>query len=195
LSTEALQPGAEASSVSPHAPLGALFVEFIKISLLGFGGGIVLAHRCAVERRRWLSEAEFADALTLCQFMPGPNVVGIAICIGAKTRGLLGALIAFAGFALIPGTIGFTLAVLYLGQAQIPLVQHTLTGISAAAAGLMIGTGLRFLRPHWRDPRAMILAGLAFLGLAIAKLPLLFILAILTPLGVAMTALMRPRTP
>lgn len=188
------QPGAAAPPASARASLGALFIEFIKISMLGFGGGIVLAHRCAVERRRWLTEAEFADALTLCQFMPGPNVVGIAVCIGAKTRGLLGALTAFAGFALIPGTIGFMLAVLYLGQARIPLVQHTLTGISAAAAGLMIGTGLRFLRPHWRDPRAMTLAGAAFLGLAIIKLPLLLILAVLAPLGIAMTALMRPRT-
>jgi chromate transporter len=193
LSIEALQPGPEAPPATARASLAALFAEFIKISLLGFGGGIVLAHRCAVERRRWMTEAEFADALTLCQFMPGPNVVGIAICIGAKTRGLVGALTAFAGFALIPGMIGFTLAVLYLGQARIPLVQHTLTGISAAAAGLMIGTGLRFLKPRWRDPRAMIVAGLAFLGLAIVKFPLLLILAVLAPLSIAMTALMRPR--
>jgi len=194
LSGEALQPGAEPPPAVSRASLGALLVEFIKISLLGFGGGIVLAHRCAVERRRWLTEAEFADALTMCQLIPGPNFVGIAICIGAKTRGVLGALTAFAGFALIPGTIGFTLAVLYLGQTRIPLVQHTLTGISAAAAGLMIGTGLRFLRPHWRDPRTIIVAGLAFAGLAIAKLPLLLILAILGPLGVTLAALIRART-
>jgi len=193
LSTEALQPDAEAPPSSSRASLGTLFVEFIKISLLGFGGGIVLAHRAAVERRCWLTEAEFADALTLCQFMPGPNVVGIAICIGAKTRGVSGAVAAFMGFALIPGTIGFTLAVLYLGEARIPVVQHTLSGISAAAAGLMIGTGLRFLKPHWRDPRAMTLAGAAFLGLAIVKLPLLLLLAVLAPLGIAMSALTRPR--
>jgi chromate transporter len=89
LKSEPLEP------LSP-ASLGTLFSEFLKVSLLGFGGGIVLAHRAAVERRRWLSEADFADALTLCQFMPGPNVVGIAVCVGAKTRGALGALTAFA---------------------------------------------------------------------------------------------------
>src|ERR1700683_5381248 len=123
-----------------QAPLGALFWEFFKVSLLGFGGGIVLAHRYAVEERRWLTDAEFTNALTLCQFMPGPNVVGIAICVGAKTRGVAGAITAFVGFALIPGLIGFGLAVIYLGQTRIPLVQNILTGISAAAAGLMIGT-------------------------------------------------------
>jgi chromate transporter len=178
-----------------QAPLGAVFWEFFKVSLLGFGGGIVLAHRYAVEKRRWLTDAEFTDALTLCQFMPGPNVVGIAICVGAKTRGVAGAITAFAGFAVIPGMIGFGLAVIYLGQTRIPLVQNMLTGISAAAAGLMIGTGLRLLKRHWRDPRAIVIATLSFAGLAIAKIPLLLVLTVLAPLSVAATLIFRARTP
>ena len=172
-----------------RASLRALFYEFLKISLLGFGGGIALARRAVVERRRWLSDTDFVDALTLCQFMPGPNVVGIAVCVGTKTRGLAGALTAFAGFAAVPGAIGFTLALLYLGQTQIPLVQNILSGISAAAAGLMIGTGLRLLRPHRRDPRIITLAALAFGGLAIAKFQLLLLLLVLAPLSVAATVI------
>jgi chromate transporter len=175
------------------ASLGGLFGEFFKVSLLGFGGGIVLAHRAAVERRRWLTEAEFTDALTLCQFMPGPNVVGIAVCIGAKTRGALGALIAFAGFAALPGAIGFTLALVYLAQTRIPLIQNILSGISAAAAGLMLATGLRLLRPHWRNPRVTAFAALAFTGLAIARFPLLLILAVLGPLSMAAAFVDRAR--
>jgi chromate transporter len=184
---------AEATQTPQPASLGALFYEFLKVSLLGFGGGIVLAHRAAVERRRWLTEAEFTDALTLCQFMPGPNVVGIAVCVGAKTRGLLGALIAFVGFAVIPGLIGFTLALIYLGQTSIPLVQNILSGLSAAAAGLMLATGLRMLKPHRRDPRAICIAALAFAGLAVARFPLLLVLAVLAPLSVAATMILRPR--
>lgn len=172
-----------------RASLGALFYEFLKISLLGFGGSIALARRATVERRRWLSDVDFVDALTLCQFMPGPNVVGIAICVGTKTRGLAGALTAFIGFAVIPGLIGFALALLYLGQTQIPLVQNILSGISAAAAGLMIGTGLRLLMPHRRDPRVIGFAALAFVGLAIAKFQLLLLLLVLTPLSVAATVI------
>lgn len=175
------------------ASLGALFYEFLKVSLLGFGGGIVLAHRAAVERHRWLTEAEFADALTLCQFMPGPNVVGIAVCVGAKTRGAFGAFTAFAGFALVPGAIGFALALIYLGQTRIPLVQNILSGISVAAAGLMLATGLRLLRPHWRNPRVVAFAVLAFAGLALARFPLLLVLAVLAPLSVAAAVFERQR--
>jgi chromate transporter len=166
------------------ASLGALFYEFLKVSFLGFGGGIALAQRAVVERRRWLTQAEFSDALTLCQFMPGPNVVGIAVCVGAKTRGALGALIAFMGFAVIPGVIGFILALVYLGQTRIPLIQNILSGISAAAAGLMLATGLRLLKPHWRNPRVVAFAAFAFGGLAIARFPLLLVLAALAPLSV-----------
>ena len=64
--------------------LAALFVAFLTVSLCGFGGGIVWARRIAVEKRRWISEQEFADIVSLCQFMPGPSIVGIAVCIGAK---------------------------------------------------------------------------------------------------------------
>ena len=180
---------------SQPASLGALFYEFLKISFLGFGGGIALAQRAVVERRRWLTQADFTDALTLCQFMPGPNVVGIAVCVGAKTRGALGALTAFTGFAVIPGVAGFTLALVYLGQTRIPLIQNILSGISAAAAGLMLATGLRLLKPHWRSPRVVAFAAFAFGGLAIARLPLLLVLAALAPLsvGVALAGQRRMR--
>jgi chromate transporter len=77
-----------------HVALAALFIAFLKISLYGFGGGLVWARRIAVEQRGWLSEDEFADIVSLCQFMPGPNVVGIAVCVGAKLRGLIGSIAA-----------------------------------------------------------------------------------------------------
>jgi chromate transporter len=188
-----ISPRLPGSPALAHASLGSLFYEFLKVSFLGFGGGIVLAHRAAVERRRWLTEGDFTDALTLCQLMPGPNVVGIAVCVGAKTRGLAGALASFAGFALIPGIVGFALALLYLGQTGIPLVENVLRGISAAAAGLMIATGLRLLRPHRRHVPTLLFAALAFAGLAIARFPLLVVLLTLAPLSVGATMLMRVR--
>ncbi len=77
-----------------HVALAALFIAFLKVSLCSFGGGLVWARHIAVEQRRWINEAEFADILSLCQFMPGPNVVGIAVCVGAKLRGLIGAIAA-----------------------------------------------------------------------------------------------------
>lgn len=190
---DASVPSDTAEPLQP-ASLGALFYEFLKVSFLGAGGGIALAQRAAVDDRRWLTQAEFTDALTLCQFLPGPNVIGIAVCVGAKTRGALGALAAIAGFVVIPGCIGFALALVYLGQTRIPLIQHILTGISAAAAGLMLGTGLRLLKPHRGNARVVAFAALAFAGLAIARLPLLLVLAALAPLSIAATLFLGSRS-
>src|SRR5713226_4985476 len=124
---------AEERKFAERVPLGALSIAFLKVSLCGIGGGggLVWARRIAVDQRRWISEQEFADIVSLCQFMPGPNIVGIAVCVGAKLRGGIGAIAALCGFLLIPWTIGFTLGVLYLQHAHHPALQNILGGVFA----------------------------------------------------------------
>src|SRR5437870_13065427 len=87
-----------ASSSGEQVKLSALFLGFLKVSLCGFGGGLVWARRVVVEQKHWMDEQEFAETLTLCQLMPGPNIVGITACVGAKLRGAIGALSAVLGF-------------------------------------------------------------------------------------------------
>ena len=172
--------------------LGALFYEFLRVSLLASGGGIVWAHRIAVDRRRWLSDAEFTDIVSLSQFMPGPNVVGIAVCVGTKLRGLPGAIAATAGFVLIPGIIGFLLGILLLFRhTGVPAFQGALIGISAAAAGMMIATGIRLLKANRRLLSATLFAALAFAGIAIGHFPLFAVLLVLAPLSIATAAVTR----
>ena len=92
--------------------LPTLFVTFLKVSLFGFGGPIVWARRFIVEQQHWLTDQDFADLLSLCQFLPGPNVASITVCLGSRLRGPAGALTALAGFILIPWSIGFALGAL-----------------------------------------------------------------------------------
>ncbi|MCB1997888.1 MAG: chromate transporter, partial [Rhodoferax sp.] len=52
-----------------------VFRVFLVLGLTSFGGPV--AHlgyfRIAiVERRRWLPDADYADLVALCQFLPGP---------------------------------------------------------------------------------------------------------------------------
>jgi chromate transporter len=190
--TEAALPG---SAPGQPTALGALFAGFLKVSLCGFGGGLVWAHRAVVERHRWMDEDEFADTLSLCQFLPGPNIVGIAVCVGAKQRGAVGALAALAGFTLIPWAIGLCVAVLYLDQIHRPVLQNILGGVSAVAAGLLMATGARLLIRRHPHPSAFVFAALAFAGAALAKLPLLVVLAMLAPLSVGAAAVFRRSAP
>jgi chromate transporter len=186
-----LKPAAECDRAGDLVTLVSLFSSFLKVSLCGFGGGLVWARRVVVEQRQWMDEQQFAETLTLCQLMPGPNIVGITVSVGAKLRGPLGALTAVAGFVLLPLAIGLTLGSIVLQRSQLPVLQNVLGGLSAAAAGLLIGTGLRLLKPHRRRPTAILLAALAFLGMAFTRLPLPIVLLALAPLGIFLTALER----
>src|SRR5205814_9759116 len=104
----------------------ALFMAFLTVSLCGFGSGLVWARRIAVEKRRWISDREFADIMSLCQFMPGPYIVGIAVCVGAKMRGAIGTLAALCGSLIVPWSIGLSLGVLYLQYAHLAVLRNIL---------------------------------------------------------------------
>ncbi|MBV8122445.1 MAG: chromate transporter [Alphaproteobacteria bacterium] len=168
----------------------ALFTAFLVVSLCSLGGGgIVWTRRITVERRRWLSDREFADIVSLCQFMPGPNIVGIAVCVGAKMRGALGTIAALCGFLGIPWAVGLALGLLCLEYAQLPVLRNILGGIAAAAAGLLIATGIRLLKPYRNRPAALLFSGLAIALIALGGLPLLVVLFSLVPISIAVAGI------
>jgi chromate transporter len=181
-------PAVEQEKAQAAVTLPALFGEFLRASLSGIGGGPIWVRHAVVVRRHWITDAEFADILSLCQFLPGPNVVGIAVCVGEKLRGAAGALAALGGFLVIPWAIGLSIGAALLEYAHLPLLRNILAGISATAAGLIIATGVRLLRPHRRRPASLVFAALAFGLMAFGRLPLLFVLFSLAPLSIAVAA-------
>ena len=80
-----------------------------------------------------------------------------------------------------------------LQYAEIAVLRNILGGLSASAAGLLIGTGLRLLTPHRSRRTALLFAALAFAGMALTKLPLLFVLLGLAPLSIAVAGLASTR--
>jgi chromate transporter len=172
--------------------LTALFIGFLRIALLGSsGGGVVFARHLLVDQRRWMDDNEFAEILGFCRLMPGPNMLGVAVCVGARVRGLPGAVVSAAGFIVLPLGIGFPIGALLLSNSDLGVLDGTLRGISSAAAGLLLGTGLRLFWPNLRQPGAVLIAVLAAGALVATKLPLAFILLVLVPLSIANAALSR----
>lgn len=120
--------------------------EFLRLGATGFGGGIaVIAHirRVVVKERRWLSEAEFLDAISLAQSLPGANAANAITYIGLKLAGLRGALVSTGSFVL-PSfliMIGLTIAHDYLYQ--LPDAQRVFQGFNAAVVGLIAATTVR----------------------------------------------------
>jgi chromate transporter len=176
--------------------LAALYGAFLKASLCGFGGGLLVwTRRVLVEERRWLTEAEFADTLSLCQVLPGANFANLSVCVGARYRGAAGAIAALLGLTLLPLIVALGLGALYLRIADLAIIRHVLAGVSAAAAGMVVGTGLRMLQPYRRQPAALIFAALAFAAIVFTRLPLPVVLLGLAPFSIAASRLTRGVAP
>jgi chromate transporter len=165
--------------------LGELFVTFLQMGLLGFGGVLPMAHHFIVDDRRWLTEAEFTNLLSLCQFLPGGNVLNLSVAVGLQFRGVPGACVSLFGVLAAPTAIVLALGAVFTRYQSNPYVQHLFAGLAAAAAGLLIATALKIAAPLRTRPLAIGVALVTMGAIAVLRLPLLPTMLVLAPLSIA----------
>ncbi len=98
--------------------VGQVFIQFLWLGCISFGGPaahIGYFQRTFVQRLGWLTQAEFARLLALCQLLPGPASSQLGFAIGRHRAGLSGALSAFVGFTL-PSFLLLLAAAIGIGQ-------------------------------------------------------------------------------
>jgi len=170
----------ETRTEPPHRPpaageTGALsvFLIFLRLGLTSFGGPI--AHlgyfrNEFVVRRFWLSERSFTDLIALCQFLPGPASSQLCMALGLSRAGYLGALAAWAGFALPSAAllILFALGVANLGDALMPGALHGMKVVAVAVVAQAVWGMAKSLCPDVSRVTLMALASCAALLLPTA---------------------------
>lgn len=166
--------------------LRELFVGFLAVGLTGFGGVLPFIRRMLVEQRGWMDEREFTDALSLCQLLPGPNVMNLTVIVGDRYQGWRGSVAACAGLLLAPILIAVALASLYEHFRNIPAIHHALLGVAASAAGLIMAMAVKMARPYRRDTVLLLVSALTFSGIVLLGWPLWAVLAGMLPLGIAL---------
>jgi chromate transporter len=165
-----------------------LFLGFLKIGLLGFGGIAPWARHVIIEERRWLTEKEFAAILGIGQILPGPNTMNASVMIGDRFQGVTGALLCLLGQMAMPLVIITSLAVVYQRYASVPEVKAALIGAAAGAAGLVLGTALKMAQKIKLRPLGLLVGLLAFAAIGLFQWPLVPVVLVLVPLGVAAAA-------
>lgn len=174
-----------ATPALPPISRSMLFASFLRMGLLGFGGVLPLARQVLVVERRWLDDRAFAEVIGLCQVLPGPNVVNLSVVIGSRTHGPLGALIALSGLLFVPVGLMLAIAYFYASIAQEPLTRNAIAGASAAAAGLILGTGVRLLLQTRPPLRGLLTGAAAFVAVGVLHWPLLWVILVLIVVAVA----------
>jgi len=177
--------GPSPAAVRPDAR--AVFLAFLTVGLSGFGGVLPFARRELVESRCWLSGEEFNETLSLCQSLPGPNIVNLSVVVGSRFAGAGGALGALAGLIGAPVIIVILLGALYGRFAAVGRLPGAMAGLGAAASGLVAATAIKMAAPliARRPASAGLFMALAFAGVGLLVLPLPWVLFALAPLSVA----------
>lgn len=172
------------SLLAPPPTLLELFIGFGTIGLYGFGGVLPWARWMMVDKRRWITSAEFVDLLSLCQFLPGANIVNVSTCVGVRFHGFKGAAVCFVGLMAAPVVIVLLLVMLYDAYGHLPAIESAFRGVSSAAAGLIVGMAIKIGIPYHTNIRVMGFAALAFIAVVFFKVPLIWVLAIVLPASI-----------
>jgi chromate transporter len=156
--------------ISRTATLGGLFLSFLKIGLVGFGGGVaVLAQIRAltVRKRRWLTDSEFAETVALAQSLPGTSAGNSVTYIGVRLLGWRGATVAMSGFILPSMLIMIGMAIVYKHVRTFSGTERFFHGLNGAVVALILVTAWRMGKSILTKGWQWLLAVLAFLAVAI----------------------------
>jgi chromate transporter len=177
---------------NPETPPTAtqLFLIFTRIGLTSFGGGLSgWLFREFVQRHRWLNEEEFVSGLAICQTLPGVNVSNMAIWIGYRLRGTLGAVASTIGIIIPPAILIVLIAIAFSTLTQIPLFHAALVGASAAAIGLSLSMGIAIARRIPRKILPLAIMAATFAAIGLFHLPLVWVVLVGGGLSILLSAL------
>lgn len=145
---------------------------WLRIGLLGFGGPagqIALMHRELVERRGWIDERRFLEALNVCMLLPGPEAHQLSVYIGWLLHRTKGAVVAGILFVLPGAFLLWALSWLYATHGDTAAVAAIFTGLRPAVMALIIAALWRVGRKAIRGPLHALLALGSFLALAVGN--------------------------
>lgn len=147
--------------------LATIAREWGRIGAVGFGGPpahIALLRQLCVERRRWISAAQFEDGIATVNLLPGPASTQLAIYSAWRLRGPLGAIVGGVCFILPGLVLILALAALFLGSPP-AWVRGAGSGAGSAVAAVAVQAGLALIGPAWARASGRRRARLAAYGL------------------------------
>ncbi len=143
-----------------------LFITFAKIGAVTFGGGIAmlpLIQLEVVEKHHWITEEELIDFYAISRCTPGVVIVNTATHIGARIRGVPGAIFTTLG-AVLPSLITISLVASVLSNfAQLPAVKDAFVGLRICAWVLIFNAIRKIIRAGVVDWVTFSIAAAVFL--------------------------------
>ena len=132
--------------------LATVVAEWGRIGCIGFGGPpahIALLRRLCVERRGWIEEGDFEDALAACNLLPGPASTQMSIYCAWRVRGRPGAVAGGLAFILPGLVVIIALAAIFLASSPPDWILGAGAGAGAAVAAVALQAGASLVPASW----------------------------------------------
>lgn len=176
-----------APPTSDYASLLELALIFLRLGTVAFGGPaahLAMMRQEFVERRAWLTEAEFLDLVGASNLIPGPGSTEVAIFIGLRRAGGVGLLLAGLCFILPAALIVTAIAWAYVRFGHLPQAAGVLYGIKPVIIAI-VAQALWTLGRAALKTRLLAVVGVAALVLCFLGVPpLVLLFGVGAPLGV-----------
>lgn len=167
-------PPSSSPAEKPVASLPELFWIFFQIGALSFGGGLsVWVHREFVTKRGWLTETEFLTGLALCQVLPGVNVVNLAVHVGQRLRGAIGAVVCTVAIVFMPFFVVIGLGSVYDQVKDVAWLADFLDGVAVSAVGLMVSMALRSVKGTFKGIMPFVIAITLIVTVGLLRWPMI----------------------
>lgn len=121
-----------------------LFLEFLKMGALTFGGGYAMIPFVeeTVIRHGWMTTTELVDFIAVSESTPGAFAVNISTYVGSEVAGFAGSVVSTLGLVLPPFIIIILIAKVYEKFKKNTLVQGAMLGLKSTVVGLIAATVL-----------------------------------------------------
>ena len=147
---------------------------WFRLGFLNFGGPsgqIAMMHEGLVERRRWVSEDRFLNALNVCMLLPGPEAHQLAIYLGWLMHGARGGLVAGVCFVWPAAVLLGVLSWIYVQFGEVAAVHGVFEGLKPAVLAIVLAAVLRVGMKTLKTPLLMGVATFAWLSLTFLQVP------------------------
>src|SRR6058998_4029105 len=131
---------ADEKAARPAYSLWQMVQYMTKLGTIGFGGPVALVgymQRDLVEERKWITENDYKEGMTLAQLMPGPLAAQLAIYLGYVNYRIVGATLVGLAFILPSFFMVVALGAVYVAYGGIAWMQAVFYGVGAAVIGII----------------------------------------------------------
>jgi chromate transporter len=175
---------ADAEAAPARVAISQILLEFLIIGATSFGGVVPYLRASLVTKRQWLSDKEFVELLSISQSLPGLNATNMAILVGQKLNGALGAIAGVFGICLPGSVLMFMVGIVYRAHGEHAWTTGALKGVAAAAVGLVLSTIVQLSKRSLEQRVDYLFLALTVLAVTLMHLSVLLALVVVGLLAI-----------